>query len=205
MESPRSGRQSVAHSVSRGSKVSPLPQGERCRRRAEGFVPVLKAMLNGRQALAGTLILVSGFAAGYFAGQRSDVLRTSVKSPSKDASAGETLGPWKASFRIPGSVQVPQDQPLIKCEFSKHAESLLGFVNVTLTNLVDKSYVISYQVYGYDSKGRRISEGEDGFAIGPRERVVRNLLLHSQAPVTSLDSQTMLGSTFWLEVTLQQK
>ena len=161
------------------------------------------AMLNGRQALTGTLILVSGFAAGYFLGQSGHVLRGSAKSPSKDAPVEETLGPWKASFRIPGSVQVPQVQPVVKCEFSKHAESLLGFVNVTLTNLVDKSYVISYQVYGYDSKGRRISEGDDEFAIGPRESVIKKLFLDRQLPVESQGSR--LGSTFWLEVTLQQK
>ena len=120
-------------------------------------------LLNGRQALAGTLILVFGFVVGYFVGQSAHVLRSSTKAPSEDAPAGETLGPWKASFRIPGSLQVPQDQPAIRCDFSR---PVFGLVNETITNLVDKSFVISYQVYGYDPKGRRVSEAEDEFAIG---------------------------------------
>ena len=159
-------------------------------------------LLNGRQALAGTLILVFGFVVGYFVGQSAHVLRSSTKAPSEDAPAGETLGPWKASFRIPGSLQVPQDQPAIRCDFSR---PVFGLVHETITNLVDKSFVISYQVYGYDPKGRRVSEAEDEFAIGPRESVVRELSLHSHAATMSLDTRAILGSTFRLEVTLQQK
>lgn len=94
---------------------------------------------------------------------------------------------------------MPDAHPLIRYDF-QDAPDASGFAGVTITNLSDRPYVVDYHVYGYDSEGRRVSDGEDEFAIGRRESVVRKILLVSQAPVL----QREFGATFSVEMSLKK-
>ena len=67
---------------------------------------------------------------------------------------------------MPGSADLPEQNTVIRCRFAKPLEYDLGFMNITLTNLDDRQFLVRYAVFGYDKKGQRISEGTDQFAIG---------------------------------------
>jgi hypothetical protein len=97
---------------------------------------------------------------------------------------------------------MPDKSPVIRCDFLKQpADFILGLMSVTITNLVSQPYSVRYNIYGYDAKGRRVSDGEDGFAIGGRESVVRQVLLHGHARERL---RTNFGQTFWVQLTLEE-
>jgi hypothetical protein len=146
-------------------------------------------------------LVALGFALGYYAGRRSMGLRGTmnpgpVPLPQQPASPETKLGPWAASFHIPGSVQMPDKTPVIKCEFKAIK---FGYLYVTITNLTSPSYLVRYNIYGYDAKRRRVSDGEDQFAIGRHESVVRKVMLNSRSEGFLLES----GKTFWVQMTLE--
>jgi hypothetical protein len=114
------------------------------------------------------------------------------------ASTKKTLGPWKAKFTIPGSAALPEQSPTVKCSFAKSADGGFGFISVTVANSNDEPYTVRYNIYGYDPKGRRISEGSDEFAIGKRETVLRSVFLKSEESVLG-----KLGSVFWIQMVLE--
>jgi hypothetical protein len=58
---------------------------------------------------------------------------------------------------------------------------------------------VRYSIYGYDQDGRRISEGDDEFTIGKREKVLRKVFLVSQQ-----SAQGQLGSVFSIQVVLAE-
>jgi hypothetical protein len=105
----------------------------------------------------------------------------------------------KASFRFPGSVQLPEGHPKVRCDFQDPPDET-GFAAVTVTNLANRSYSLDYHVYGYDSEGRRVSEGQDEFVIGRRESVVRKILFVSQTSMSRRD----FGTTFSVQMTLKE-
>jgi len=104
------------------------------------------------------LLFAAGLGIGYYAGHHSAVSHTSA--------AKNILGPWKAKFTVPGSADLAEQNTVIRCRFAKPLEYDLGFMNITLTNLDDRQFLVRYAVFGYDKKGQRISEGTDQFAIG---------------------------------------
>ncbi len=117
---------------------------------------------------------------------------------SSQASAKKTLGPWKAKFTIPGSAVLPEKSPTVKCSFTKSANAGFGYISVTVANLSDEPYAVRYSIYGYDQNGRRISRGDDEFAIGRHETVLRNVFLESEESVLG-----KLGSVFWIQIVLE--
>lgn len=114
-------------------------------------------------------------------------------------SGKRTLGPWNLKFGIPGSADVPEKSPMIKFSFAQDLDTGFGYIGVTAANLTDQSYSVRYSIYGYDQDGRRISEGDDEFKIGKREKVLRKVFLVSQ-----LSAQGQLGSVFSIQVVLQE-
>lgn len=120
------------------------------------------------------------------------------RQSTSQASTKNTLGPWKAKFSIPGSAALPENSPTVKCSFAKSATAGFGFIAVTVANLNDESYVVRYDIYGYDQKGKRISQGSDEFAIGKHETVLRNVFLQSEESVPG-----KVGSVFWIQMVLE--
>ena len=158
------------------------------------------------QIFAGILIFVLGVGVGYFAGQFRRPSATSAEPALKYQPSPKELGPWKAVFRLPQTVEMPEPEPVLRCLFERSSklESLVSPLVVTISNLESKSYMVHYEVYGYDAKGRRISVGVDEFAIGPNETVVRRPDLESQAAETEMDFKSRFGSTFGLEMALRE-
>ena len=114
---------------------------------------------------------------------------------------GTELGTWGASLKIPASVQLPNDSPLIKCDFEEPPDIYSGLMHVTITNLVGQTYLVKLYVYGYDSRKRRVSDASEVFEIGGHETVFRQVFLRSQA----LGLQDFpFGRTFRVEVTLEE-
>jgi hypothetical protein len=113
--------------------------------------------------------------------------------------AKRILGPWQAKLTVPGTASLPSENPLIKCSLSKTAEFNLGYLHLTFANLSDQSYVVKYIALGYNTKGQRISQANDQFAIGKRESVVRQDFLSSQDAVMSNP-----GSLFVIQIQLEQ-
>jgi hypothetical protein len=87
------------------------------------------------------------------------------------------LGPWQATFHIPGSAEMPANGPFVRCYVPRQtAGTGLGTMHVIITNLTARAFVVSYQIYGYDAKGERVSYGDDHFGIGGHEVVNRGSL-----------------------------
>jgi hypothetical protein len=114
-------------------------------------------------------------------------------------SGKKTFGPWKVKFGIPGSADVPEKSPILKYSFAEDLNTGFGYIAVTAANLSDQSYSVRYSIYGYDQDGRRISEGDDEFTIGKREKVLRKVFLVSQQ-----SAQGQLGSVFSIQVVLAE-
>ncbi len=138
-------------------------------------------MMRVRQVPIAVLVFIVGFMVGFYAGRHSSQLTDATNPGRQAAQTGTKLGPWRASFRIPGSVHMPDTNPIVECDFAKPLDFGLGYLSVTVTNLVPRSYLVRYYIYGYDAKGRRVSEGEDTFAIGRHEKVLRKVFLESHA------------------------
>jgi hypothetical protein len=114
------------------------------------------------------------------------------------ATAKHILGPWQAKLMVPGTASLPSANPLIKCSLLKTADFNVGYLHLAFVNLSDQSYVVKYIVLGYNTKGQRISQGDDEFAIGKRESVVRQDFLNSQDAVISNP-----GSNFVIQLQLE--
>lgn len=144
-------------------------------------------------------LLAAGFLAGYYVGRRTSTAPGSMEGTAQAPLAPTRPSPVKANFRFPMSVQLPEGNPKVRCDFRNPPDET-GFAAVTITNLADRPYSLDYHIYGYDAEGRRVSEGEDEFVIGRRESVVRKILFVSQAPA----SRREFGTTFSLQMALKE-
>jgi hypothetical protein len=143
-------------------------------------------------------IVACGFAAGYWAGRRS---RTSAVSSPPQAQHMA----FDAKLQIPGSVDLPERSPVIRCGVARpRLFSGLGDLHVTFTNLTEGTYRITCFLYGYDPKGRRVSEYTDHFAVGRRETVIRDIYPDTQlfSPGASLEAR--FGKDFWIQIQVEQ-
>lgn len=147
--------------------------------------------MQARTIFLALLLFAAGLGIGYYAGHHSNVSNTTA--------AKSTLGPWKAKFTVPGSAGLPEQNAVIRCRFAKPLEYSLGFMNITLTNLDDRQFLVRYAIFGYNKKGQRISDGTDKFAIGRQESVVRKVYLSNQESMMSAP-----GSVFWIEMELTE-
>jgi hypothetical protein len=150
-----------------------------------------------KQLLAATVLVVSGFLAGFFVGRQA---REGPRVPPQARQTKTRLGPWNVTFRLPASIQVPEGQPILKFEFERSSLRSLDALPVTISNLSDRSYLVSCSLYGYDSKGRRMSQATDIFPIGRRERVVREFLLFPYASFGAI----MQARSFALVVSVEE-
>src|SRR2546426_2231231 len=153
-----------------------------------------------KKLLISIVLVTFGFTLGYYAGGHSSGLPRTAKPEQ----AGKVqLGPWVASSHIPGSLQMPDKSPLIRCEFQSIR---FGSIHLTVTNLVGRSYLVRYNIYGYNVKGRRVSDGYDEFAIGGQESVVRKVILNTYAdPLAGgFQKQQLFGQTFSVQMTLEE-
>jgi hypothetical protein len=72
---------------------------------------------------------------------------------------------------------LPDGNPVIRFEFGKVERFLADNLTVTITNMTGRQCIVAYTVFGYDSKGRRVSEDSAEFRIGSHESVVRGIWL----------------------------
>ncbi len=116
------------------------------------------------------------------------------------------LGPWSTSFKLPASVQLPDKDPMMKFDFQKDEGFLYDQLKLTVTNLTNRSYAVSYRVYGYNSKGSRVSEDLDKFAIGKRERLITRieLVTYGGSGAYPAHRPELKASSFAFQVELEQ-
>jgi hypothetical protein len=162
-------------------------------------VPLLYCYLDRKTGSARLRkILVLSLLAGLFlclSGCQT-VARQSDAAP--QATAKHILGPWQAKLTVPGTASLPSEHPLIKCSLLKTADFSAGYLHLAFANLSDQSYVVKYIVLGYNTKGQRISQGNDEFAIGKRESVIRQDFLNGQ------DAVSNPGSLFVIQLQLEE-
>ena len=145
--------------------------------------------MQARSIFLALLLFFGGIGVGYYWGRHpagSDAI----------ASKTEPIGKWRAQIDIPGSVELPTENPIIKFTFTRTKNFKVGYLTVTHENLTDRSYMVNYAIFGYDEKGRRISEGFEEFLIGKHESVVKQVLLDSQASPLSFK----FGSVFAIQM-----
>jgi hypothetical protein len=143
--------------------------------------------MQARSIFLALLLFAAGLGIGYYAGHHPAVFESAAPQPTQS-------GKWRAQINIPGSVELPTDSAaVIKCTFAKTTDYKVGYLSVTHENLTDRSFVVQYAIFGYDDKGRRISEGVDQFPIGKHEKVVRQVFLESQASAVSFKFGSMFA------------
>jgi hypothetical protein len=147
------------------------------------------------------LLLLTGVIAWYsyvLARAEKKVAVPPQSDAAPQATAKHILGPWQAKLTVPGTASLPSENPLIKCSLLKTADFNVGYLHLTFANLSSQSYVVKYIVLGYNTKGQRISQGNDDFAIGKHESVVRQDFLNSQ------DAVSNPGSLFVIQLQLEE-
>jgi hypothetical protein len=146
--------------------------------------------MQARSIFLALLLFAAGLGIGYYAGHHSTASNTHL--------AKSTRGPWKAKFTVPGSADLPEQTAVIRCSFANPRFNF-GSIKVTLKNLDDRQFKVTYSIFGYNKKGQRIIEGTDSFVIGRHESVVRDVYLHNQETTMSVDA-----SVFWMVMELEE-
>src|SRR5467141_2078286 len=108
--------------------------------------------MQARSIFLALLLVAAGLGIGYYAGHHSTASNTHV--------AKSTRGPWKAKFTVPGSADLPEQTAVIRCSFANPRFNF-GSIKVTLKNLDDRQFMVTYSIFGYNKKGQRIIEGSD--------------------------------------------
>jgi hypothetical protein len=89
---------------------------------------------------------------------------------------------FEADFKPPGSFKV--DNPdrteilVFQVERPKPIPELLhvlGTYPISIKNLSDRPYTVSYVIYAYDTQNRRLDEASDSLSIVANETVLRKL------------------------------
>ena len=143
-------------------------------------------------------LFIVGALLGYVAGRHVQQSGTRPQGAADQQQKRTKTGSWSVKFSGAASFRLPEKEPIVRLDVKQHKPYLLDALILSATNLTDRSYVVSYNVYGYDSKGSRMSEGGDKFAIGRRESVIR------QVDVEPYGGGFRKASSFQLVTTLEQ-
>ncbi len=122
-------------------------------------------------------LFISGALSGYFAARHFPRGQTQQKGGPQQRKATEWL--VQADFKAPAAIEVeaPNKQAILRFDFGKPERVLLDQLPVTISNLGERPYSLSYRIHGYDSKGRRMSEAYDRVLIAAHETVLREVML----------------------------
>jgi len=156
------------------------------------------AMNRKRWLLVAAAIFFGGAFVGYFVGHFFRQNPFQKQERIQQGQSGRKLGPWEVQFKPPTLIQLPDGIPVIKFEFGKVERILRDNLTVTITNMTGRQWIVSYMVFGYDSKGRRVSEGNSQFQIGSQESVVREVWL------STYGMESRPASSFLLVATVEQ-
>jgi hypothetical protein len=124
-------------------------------------------------------LFFGGVLVGYFLGHVSRQDPSRKQESIQQGQPGTKLGSWETKFKPPASVRLPDANPVVTFEFEKVERVYFDNLTVTITNMTGSPYTLSYMVFGYDSKGRRVSEDEAAFQIGGHESVVKRITLQT--------------------------
>jgi hypothetical protein len=153
------------------------------------------AMNRNRWVLLAAAIFLAGTLVGYFVAQLFPQNALQKQGRIQQGRSGAKLGPWEAQFKPPTSIQLPDGNPVIRFEFGKVERIIFDTVTVTITNMTGRQWFVSYTVFGYDSKGRRVSEENAEFQIGSHESVVRGIWLSTYGLARRPASSFLLVTT----------
>lgn len=140
-------------------------------------------MAKRTQIMVAVGIFVCGGFVGYLGRQYPHKPQGSAVANTEQLGTREVIGSWRLNLKPPSSVELPQDHPVVRLQFGKPFNVVQYFSDVTVSNLTDTPLAVSYRIYTYDSKNRRVGEYEDKFRVGSRESVAR---------------QATLSTTVWL-------
>jgi hypothetical protein len=161
----------------------------------ERWAGVSGPLADMKKLVIAIILVTFGFGSGYYFGHHSSAPAPAVVPSGQSSASANELGLLSAKFHIPGSVRMPDANSLIALNVPRQGgDIILGFLHLTMTNLKSQPYLVRYHVYGYDTRGRRVSEGQDEFAIGSHESVAREIWLRSQT------ENLNVGSTFWVQM-----
>ncbi len=158
-------------------------------------------MLGKGKVAVGGLVFITGVVFGYSIALYRSRGRAAVPGTTT------TLGPWAATFKVPSSMRLPDKDPVLKFEFTRDRMASLDELKLTVSNLTDQSYLVTYGIYAYNTKGKRVSGDFDKFAIGKHESVIRQIMLSTYGSAPSLPPEVdpqMRASTFTLSVKVEK-
>ncbi len=64
-----------------------------------------------------------------------------------------------------------------------YVASLPYYYSVSIKNLSDRAYAVSYSIYGYDAQNRRVAETSDSVTLSAKETVLRQVLFSQRLSV----------------------
>jgi hypothetical protein len=145
------------------------------------------------RVLTAVALVLGGLAVGYFLGRAPWDVRQKRQSV-QQVQPGTELGEWETKFKPPASVRLPDANPVVTFEFGKVERIFFDNLTVTVTNMTASPYTLTYVVFGYDLKGRRVSEDRDAFQIGGHESVVRKITLQTSGSEVRPASSFLLAA-----------
>jgi len=88
-------------------------------------------------------------------------------------------GQWRiqADFKLqqPIFVNDPDKRQILSFEVGRSRNPLVEYP-VSIKNLSDRSYSLTYEIFAYDAQNRRVDETSDSLTITAKETVLRQLL-----------------------------
>jgi hypothetical protein len=94
--------------------------------------------------------------------------------------------PLLPSHSRPIIVSSPDKTDILRFEVHRPKLTLESYP-VSITNLSDRAYPVTYEIFAYDAQKRRVDEASDSVTIGARETVLRQLGFDHPA---SVDART---------------
>jgi hypothetical protein len=84
---------------------------------------------------------------------------------------------FEADFKLPKSIIVssPDKAEILSFDIRGSKNPPLEPYPVTIRNLSERSYPVTYQIFAYDAQHRRVDDVTDSVTIGAKEMVLRQL------------------------------
>jgi hypothetical protein len=83
---------------------------------------------------------------------------------------------FQADFKTPKSIIVSSPDKTQVLVFEIHRPKLiLDPYPVSIKNLSDRAYAVTYEIFAYDAQNRRVDETSDSVTVGAKETVLRQL------------------------------
>jgi len=123
--------------------------------------------------LGAALFFAAGCVLTFLVFQFSQRMRASA---SRGQQTNEKVWRFETSFKIPASVVInsPTKEQILSFNIDKPQNFFLP-LSVTIKNLTEHPYAMTYEIFAYDPQNQRVDETSDSVSIESKETVLRKV------------------------------